>query len=404
MHGFQGLTTPEPVAQGSAFPHTSSVAQTVERRAGARRALPLLGAGAFVAAAVALGIYAEPPLKMPAGSMGRMLPRMPPAPPNVPALLDQLGVGSVIWYAGALALPLALWGVRRVDLVRAGRLRTVAASAAVVLSLALATVALEYGILFRGITRRPPVSTFFTATLPRHLLPWLALTGAVAAIEGRRRTLHGLIERERLRAEVAEQRLIALTGQLQPHFLFNTLQSISTLIHRDADAADEMLAKLGDLLRDVLRHRDRVVVALEDELRYARTYLEIARVRFADRLAFAIDVPPDLLQASVPLFILQPLIENALTHGIGARIRGGSIALTVSRQDDRLRIEVADDGGGLPLGGPPREGIGLSNTRERLRVSFGANQTLSLEPGRRGGVIARIEMPYRLFPVSVKSA
>jgi LytS/YehU family sensor histidine kinase len=180
---------------------------------------------------------------------------------------------------------------------------------------------------------------------------------------------------------------------VHPHFLFNTLQSISTLIHRDADAADEMLAKLSDLLRDLLRHRDSVLVPLGDEIRYAQTYLEIAKLRFGDRLVFSVDVPPQLFELEVPLFILQPLVENALAHGVGGRMRGGRVALRAWRRDGIMTLEVADDGAGLSAAA--KDGVGLSNTRERLRASFGDEQRLSIESPAEGGVVARIEIPAR---------
>jgi two-component system LytT family sensor kinase len=227
------------------------------------------------------------------------------------------------------------------------------------------------------------------------LLPWIAVAGIVAAVEARRRGLQSIVERERLRAQVAEQRLVALTSQLHPHFLFNTLQGISTLIHRDAEAADEMLGKLSDLLRDLLRHRDSVLVPLTDELRYARTYLEIARMRFGERLEFEIEASPELHEPSVPLFILQPLVENALAHGVRPRAGPGRVTLKAWRRDGRLYMEVSDDGAGLPAGAPLREGIGLTNTRERLRASFGADHSFSLESAPGGGTVARIDIPYR---------
>jgi LytS/YehU family sensor histidine kinase len=158
-----------------------------------------------------------------------------------------------------------------------------------------------------------------------------------------------------------------------------------------------MLSKLADLLRDLLRHRDRVLVPLVEEVRFTRTYLEISKLRFADRLTFDIDIPAELHQASVPLFILQPLVENALAHGIGARMRGGRVTLAAARQNGRLYIEVADDGAGMNTLVPPRDGIGLSNTRERLRASFGTNQQLSIDSVPSGGVIARIDIPYQQY-------
>jgi two-component system, LytTR family, sensor kinase len=252
----------------------------------------------------------------------------------------------------------------------------------------------DYGSLARG----PGPEDYLPVALRRDALPWIAVAGIVAFIEARRRGREAALEQARLRAEVAEQRLVALTGQLQPHFLFNTLQNISALIHRDAEAADEMLAKLSELLRDLLRHRDHVLVPLADEIRHTGTYLDIARVRFAERLAVVIDVPPDVHEALVPLFILQPLVENALAHGIGGRLDGGCISVRARRVGDRLHLEVTDDGAGFAEGRPGREGIGLANTRERLRASFGDDQHLSLVRVEAGGTSARIELPYRTAP------
>ena len=349
------------------------------------------------ALAVGVGLYATPPeLPRPRGGAQRMLPRLPGPAPNFPTLLYLLGVGSIVWYAAAISLPFLVLGARRVDFERHGRARTIAIATAVVVSLIAITSIIQYLAIYRGSPIQPGFSAYAPQALRQNFLPWVALAGIIAAVEARRRAVHSALDRERLRSKVAEQRLIALTGQLHPHFLFNTLQGISTLIHRDPEAADEMLAKLSDLLRDLLRHRDNVLVPLADEVRYARTYLEIAQLRFADRLQFQIDVDPSFDQASVPLFILQPLVENALAHGIGGRTSGGKVTVTACREADRLRLEVADDGAGLTTSTTPREGIGLSNTRERLRASFGDDQRFSLD-GRSGeGAVARLDIPFRL--------
>ena len=351
----------------------------------------------MVAAAIAVGLYATPPeIPRPPGGMQRSLPRVPGPAPNFRTLLYLLGVGSIVWYAAMVALPFLLWGARHIDIARRGRSRSIAAAVLVVTSLIAITSVVQYRVIYGDAPGRPGFSAYLPTALRQNVLPWIALAGIVAAVEARRRGLRSALDHERLRTQVAEQRLIALTGQLHPHFLFNTLQGISTLIHRDPEAADEMLAKLSDLLRDLLRHRDHVLVPLGDELRYARTYLEIAQLRFADRLRFQIDADPALHQASVPLFILQPLVENALAHGIGGRTRGGRVTVTACREGDELRLEVADDGAGLTTSATFKEGIGLSNTRERLRASFGSDQQFSLDAAPGGGAVARITVPYRL--------
>ncbi len=331
---------------------------------------------------------------MPPGFTGRAVPRMAAPPPDVRALLYTLGVGSVTWYALLVAAPFMVWGSRKIDFDRVPR-RAIALGSLVLLTTAVtATATIQYLITYRQVQRRPTIRQYFPLVMRQNVLPWVALTGVIAALEARRRGLRARVERERLRAEVAEQRLIALTAQLHPHFLFNTLQGISTLIHKNPEAADELLAKLGDLLRDLLRHRDRAWVGLDEEINYARTYLEVAQIRFADRLRFMIDVAPGLKDAAVPLFLLQPLVENALSHGNGARIEGGSIAVRATRHTDRLEITVADDGAGLSRL-PPREGVGLTNTRERLRASFGEDFRFSLDPAADGGTVARLDLPLR---------
>lgn len=332
--------------------------------------------------AIALGLYAEGPT-FPGAPPGRMAPRVPMLPPNLPELLFMLGVGSVIWYAAIFAVPLLLILARRVNT----KTQLIAGGAAVFAVLFFATAMIDYTITYRGMASRPSLLPYFAVALRQHLVPWIAVAGIVAAIETRRRG-------RRSRLEIAEQRLVALTGQLQPHFLFNTLQGISTLIHRDPEAADEMLTKLSDLLRDLLRHRASPLVKLEDELRYIRTYLEISQFRFADRLKFSIQTDPSIGDTRVPLFILQPLVENALDHGIGRRADGGTITVRAQRTGDRLRLDVEDNGGGLSTGARS-DGVGLTNTRERLLASFGSGQSFVIEPNSEGGVTARIEIPFR---------
>jgi hypothetical protein len=359
---------------------------------------PTLVWGAIVVAAVALGLYATPPdFGMPAGAMRRALPRLPGPAPNFRTLLFMVGVGSIVWYAAAISLPFLLFVARRIDVERQGRARAIGISVAIVLSMIAITSVVQYVTIYRAAPMRPGFGAYAPQAVRQNVLPWIALAGIVAVVEARRRAVHAALDRERLRAKVAEQRLIALTGQLHPHFLFNTLQGISTLIHRDPEAADEMLAKLSDLLRDLLRHREHVLVPLADEVRYARTYLEIAKLRFADRLQFQIDVASESEQASLPLFILQPLVENALAHGIGGRTTGGCVHVTARRVGDRLQLEVADDGAGLTTSTTLREGIGLSNTRERLRASFGDDHRFTLGSGTGSGAVARIDIPFRTY-------
>lgn len=352
---------------------------------------PVVGWGAFVLAAIALGMYAESPMLEMRGS-GRIAPRLPAPATDLPVLLYQLGVGSVTWFAAAAALPFMAWVARRIDLDRQ-RNRAIAVVVMLLIGLVVASSTADYLLTFPS-GMRPPVRAYIPMAMRLHFLPWTAVLGGVAVFEARRRARIAAIERERLRAEAAEQRLVALSSQLQPHFLFNTLQGISTLIHRDPQAADDMLTRLSDLLRDVLRHRDRTRVPLGDEIRYARTYLEIAQIRFGQRLTFTIDVPDELQRASVPLFLLQPLIENALKHGTGAQIRGGHVAVRATRLRNRLHLQVQDDGPGFAPA--PVVRVGLGNTRERLQAAFPNDHHISLGPPDSGsGAVVRIDIPWQ---------
>jgi two-component system, LytTR family, sensor kinase len=388
MEETRAPVTPVPAATGAVIPPS--------HRTGPRAWVqPMILWLIVTIALVGIGRYAEPPefLRSPAGR--NALPRVPGPAPDFRTLLYLLGVGSLIWYAVVVAFPLMVVGARYIDAERLGRGRAIAISASVVATLIVITSVTQYFLIYGAVSMRPSFAAYAPQAIRLNVLPWVALTGLVAAIEARRRAVQARVDRERLRAQIAEQRLIALTGQLHPHFLFNTLQGISTLIHRDPDAADEMLAKLSDLLRDLLQRRDQAMVPLSAELRYARTYLEIAQLRFAERLEFEIDVDPLLDQASVPLFILQPLVENALAHGIGQRARGGRVTVKAQRDGNRLRLAVADDGAGLTTSATMREGIGLGNTRERLRATYGPDHRFSLESRPDGGAIARIDIPYR---------
>jgi sensor histidine kinase YesM len=358
---------------------------------------PTVTWGAVVIVAIGLGLYAEGP-HAPPGAPGPMFPRLPGPPPSVPILLYMLGVGSFVWYAVVVALPFLVWGARRVDTERHGISRAIWLSIVVLISAVAVTTVIQYFLVYNDPSFRPGYRAFLAEGIRQSLLPWIAVVALVSVIEARRRAVQSRLERERLRAQIAEQRLVALTGQLHPHFLFNTLQGISTLIHRDPNAADEMLGKLSDLLRDVLRHRDQPLVALGDELGYTRTYLEIARMRFADRLDFTIDVSPGLDDAGVPLFILQPLIENALGHGIGPSALGGHVTVRARQEGNRLCLEVEDNGVGLA--GAPRERIGLGNTRERLQALFSSDQNLLLEPAKGRGAVVRVDIPYRSLRIS----
>ncbi|HEX8246736.1 MAG TPA: histidine kinase [Pyrinomonadaceae bacterium] len=197
-------------------------------------------------------------------------------------------------------------------------------------------------------------------------------------------------------AQLARARLQTLQMQLQPHFLFNTLNTISELVHRDAKAADRTIARLGDLLRLALETENLPEVTLRQELEFLEKYLEIEKTRFHDRLTVGFRVAPETLDACLPSMILQPLLENAIRHGIASRPGAGKIDISAERLDGMLELRVSDGGGiaNSETGDLP-EGIGLSNTRARLRQLYGKRQALILHNSASGGLEVVLQIPFR---------
>jgi two-component system LytT family sensor kinase len=212
------------------------------------------------------------------------------------------------------------------------------------------------------------------------------------------------LARQRERATKAEARahaarLRALQSQLEPHFLFNTLNAISTLVVEGQNlAAARMIARLSDFLRLTLDTTETPEISVAEELEFVLRYLEIEQVRFGDRLRVAIEVPPDAMQGLVPALVLQPLVENAVKHGVLPREQGGSVTVTVARNNGTLQICVADDGPGLPQGAAVARAVGISNTEARLAELYGDKSSFSLRPSPNGGVTAMMRIPFRTAP------
>jgi len=224
------------------------------------------------------------------------------------------------------------------------------------------------------------------------LIYWTVLV-VLRGIESRRRLEAERARAARMQAELAEARLQVLRTQLQPHFLFNTLNAISALALDDPHLARAMIARLGDFLRLTLAQSGSEELPLACELQGLECYLEIQRLRFQDRLAVHVDVAQEALAAVVPHLLLQPLVENALQHGLSPRTGAGNLTVSGRRQGAELLLAVEDDGVGLPAG-EPREGFGLANTRDRLRARFGGAARLAVEARPGGGTRASLRLPY----------
>ena len=209
---------------------------------------------------------------------------------------------------------------------------------------------------------------------------------------------HKYRERElrasQLEGQLAQAELTALKMQLHPHFLFNTLHSISALVSEDPEAAERMIARLSELLRLTLENAGTQEVSLRQELAFLERYLEIEQTRFHDRLTVAMDIDPEVLDARVPNLILQPLVENAIRHGIAPRPTPGRVEIAATHENGTLALQVRDNGPGLPSGdGQPREGVGLKNTRARLAQLYGPHHRFHLHNAPEGGLHITLEIP-----------
>jgi two-component sensor histidine kinase len=202
-------------------------------------------------------------------------------------------------------------------------------------------------------------------------------------------------EREVLERRLAETRLQLLGMQLQPHFLFNTLNTIAELVHHDPDVADDMIVGLSELLRLTLQLENRQQITLGEELDLLSKYLDIQRARFGERLQTTLDVPDDLREGLVPALLLQPLVENSIRHGLARHASAGRIDIRARRSSDRLLIDIIDEGPATPANGSAlRPGVGLANTRARLEALHGPECRLELSRHDHGARVT-IEMPLR---------
>ena len=202
-----------------------------------------------------------------------------------------------------------------------------------------------------------------------------------------------------LKSQLATAQLDALKMQLHPHFLFNTLNSISALLHQDVEAADEMIGELGNFLRMTLKNQGGNEVGLQEELKFLDSYLQIQKIRFQDKLSVTFSVQPETLQARVPNLILQPIVENSIRYAISPRRDPGQIEVRAWRDNGRLHIQILDDGPGISNNGDePKKGIGLSNVRSRLEQLYGMDYVFKLSNRAEGGLIVELEIAFRTDP------
>jgi len=244
-------------------------------------------------------------------------------------------------------------------------------------------------ILFQRLFLYDPLGDILSAYLPVVMI--------AHAVIYYRQSREREFQASQLETQLAKARLHALKSQLQPHFLFNTMHSISSLMLTDVPAADKMMTRLSDLLRMSLENDGIQITTLSRELEFVNGYLEIEKVRFEDRLKVVIEVTPETLDAQVPHLILQPLVENAVKHGVARRCEGGEIHIRATHDEQSLYLQVRDNGPGLSESAAVQAnaGVGLRATRERLRTLYGEQQSIDLATGPERGVEVRVRIPFR---------
>jgi two-component system LytT family sensor kinase len=309
-------------------------------------------------------------------------------------------------YLWALVTPIILWVAGRFPIERQHWGRNL--SAHILASLMLSTVVTWSGHLLLYLNygyrvgRPYPVDRavrFVIENFSEGIGIYLLIAIITYAISYYNRYRKGELRAMQLEAQLSQAQLQALKMQLHPHFLFNTLHSISALLNRDTDKARTMITRLGDFLRLTLENNGMQEVTLQQEIEFLRCYLEIERIRFQDRLTTSVEIDPAALDSKVPNLILQPIVENAIRHGIAPRSTPGLINIQAKQENGLLRIEVRDNGPGLPVNRKDEnlfsKGVGLANTQTRLERLYGAAHRFELINDPGGGLVVTLEIPTK---------
>lgn len=303
-----------------------------------------------------------------------------------------------IW-AWAAYTPLILWLAERLPLDRERWRSRLPAHAAIALGFTGVDALLDSLLApVLGPFPAPGLAASFARHATAAVLSYFAVLGIGHAVRYHRLHVEGRLHASELERQLAQARLGALEAQLRPHFLFNALHAVASLVRAgDQKAAIRTIAGLGEILRAALRDGEEQEIPLAEELRLAERYLDIERARFEDRLAVRIEADAGLGDGLVPRFVLQPLLENAVRHGIAPRPAGGAITVRVMRAEAMLVVEVVDSGAGRAQPRAHGTGVGLANTRARLRHLYGPAASLALDASADGAT-ARIVVPYRPAP------
>jgi signal transduction histidine kinase len=330
---------------------------------------------------------------------------------DLPREKPALALGELFWTCLGECLIWAIltlgiqWLARRFPFGQGKWLRSLAVhlAASVAFAFVAAVLAALVAQLVRKDLPKPTLSPsvlllFFVAKLNNNIFFYWAILTVVLVVNYYRRWRDRELASSQLEAKLAQTQLQILKMQLHPHFLFNTLNAISALIHQDVELADQMIARLGDLLRTTLDNANQQEVPFKQELGFIQPYLDIEKARLGPRLTVDLEIDPAVLDALVPNLILQPLVENAIRHGIAPRPGPGRIHIMAGRENGSLRLVVKDTGPGLRAPAEAVKGIGLANTRARLEKLYGVNQRLDLSNGPDGGLRVDITIPFQELP------
>jgi two-component system, LytTR family, sensor kinase len=305
-------------------------------------------------------------------------------------------------YGFALVMPLLIWFASRHRFTRSAWPQTLSVHAPVMVLFSLAhvgiMVSIRYAVyrVFGGEYHFGPLWLQLPYEFLKDIITYWVIVGLTAGWYYYRQSQERALRESELERQLAQARLHAISQQLHPHFLFNTLNTISAIMHENVAAADTMLTKLSDLLRLALDRSDTQEVTLEEESRALALYADIMGERFRDRLTVDVDVDPSASTALVPTLILQPLVENAIRHGVSRLPEGGTIHVQAERRNGRVRVAVADSGPGTTK--TPAEimsgGVGLSSTANRLAQLYGADHQFAAGNAAEGGFRVTIDLPY----------
>jgi two-component system LytT family sensor kinase len=307
-------------------------------------------------------------------------------------------------YLWALATPLVLWLIHRFPVDKQSWRRNVPTHLLISSVLTFIVGIAGHSFLY-FIYVRPAGRPYVFQNSLRHAVGnytegigiYLLIAFLASAYGYYQRYRQGMLRASQLETQLSQAQLQALKMQLHPHFLFNTLHSISALLYKDAEAARKMITRLGDFLRLTLENSGTQEVTLKQEMEFLRCYLEIERIRFQDRLTTRLSVDPNALDTLVPNLILQPIVENAIRYAIAPRSTPGEIEILAQQEDGFLRIRIRDDGPGLPMDRSVeslfKKGLGLVNTQTRLDHMYGAGHRFEIANDPAGGLAVTLEIP-----------